>query len=659
MAIGAVTLMAQHAVSAELSSNLWQPESISMASKDKPARKTSAFDAASRNLMRRFFDDWVRPRWHQLRTVMVLTALLAAATGGYPLVIEASFDALLGASGSDQTIYFVLAAIIGITCTRALLLYFQTVASTGLVQRIATELQKVSFAHAMGADFATLTRTGPGQMVSKLTNDVQFIQNAAQATLNTAVRDLLMIVALVGAMIWLDPIMTFVVLCVYPIAAIPIAIISERLRKVAKRTQNELGDMTAQLTEKLSGARLIKTFRLEDYATSTVHGRFEEVFRLKMKAVRNRARLDPMLEALGGLAVAGVVILAYWRISTGVATVGDFMGFVTALLMAAQPIRGLGNLGAKIAEGLAGAESIYKLLDEPPRVADVPDARPLTITQGEIDFSNVSFSYEGASGAAPAVRDVMMTVPGGKTVALVGPSGAGKSTILNLVPRLFDLTHGRIKIDGQDIRNVTLASLRGSISIVSQDVTLFDDTIAANIGLGRLDASREEIYAAAEAAAAHKFIVEQPDGYETRIGDRGLRLSGGQRQRLALARAILKDAPILLLDEATSALDTESERLVQTALARFTKGRTTLVIAHRLSTIRHADLICVFAEGRLTEMGTHNELLTRHGVYAGLANAQAMDPDATNEPANGVTEGASIGPTTGPKIGHGQVAAES
>jgi subfamily B ATP-binding cassette protein MsbA len=383
------------------------------------------------------------------------------------------------------------------------------------------------------------------------------------------------------------------------------------------------------LAEKLGGARLIKTFRLEDYAATRMIGSFEEILRLRMKSVRNRARLDPMLEALGGFAVAGVIALATWRISSGIATIGDFMAFISALVLAAQPTRGLGNLSVRVQEGLAACERLYAILDERPAIVDAPSAKPLEISRGMITFENVAFSYETAT-AVPAVRDFSLVVPGGATVALVGRSGSGKSTVMNLVPRLFDVDAGRIAIDGQDVRSVTLASLRGQIAMVSQDVTLFDDTIRANIALGRLDASEDDIVAAAKAANAHGFILEQPNGYDTGIGDRGSRLSGGQRQRIALARAILKDAPILLLDEATSALDTESERLVQAALARFTKGRTTLVIAHRLSTVQGADLICVMEDGRIVETGTHVELVARGAVYARLAVTQLAGPDPRN-----------------------------
>jgi subfamily B ATP-binding cassette protein MsbA len=581
--------------------------------------------------LRRFLADWVAPRWRELLGALLLTSLLAAVTSSYPWILKASFDSLLAKSSADA-IWLVLAAIVGATAARSLLLYFQTVTTNRIVTELTTDIQKRLFAHLVHADFARLTREHSGGLVSRLVNDVGYVQVAAQSALNTAVRDAMVIIGLLITMIVLDPMMALIVLVVYPIAAFPIALVSERLRKVAKRSQLQLGEMTGRLTEKLSSARLIKTFRLESHAAAEANRNFDAVQVLRMKAVRNRARLDPMLEALGGVAVAGVVALAYWRIANGVSTIGSFMGFVSALLLAAQPIRGLGNLAAKVNEGLAAVERIYDVLDEAPSIVDAPDAAPLVIGNGEIAFERVSFAYRPPAAssetvtASPvaAVRDISILVRGGTTVALVGRSGSGKSTLINLVPRLFDVASGSIRIDGQDIRSVTLASLRGAIAIVSQDVTLFDDTIRANIALGRLDATDADIEAAARAAAAHDFIMAQPAGYQTPIGDGGNRLSGGQRQRLALARAILKDAPILLLDEATSALDTESERAVQDALAKFTRQRTTLVVAHRLATIQAADLICVMDEGTVFEMGSHAELIARNGEYARLCKSQSL-----------------------------------
>jgi ATP-binding cassette, subfamily B, bacterial MsbA len=585
---------------------------------EKKQRPRLRLDAASRALLHRFMMDWVWPRRLELVWTLFQTVCLAGVTGSYPAIIKKSFDLLMG--GHKGALPWVLAAIVGITFARATMLFLQAVASSRVVLRLTSDMQKVAFRHLINSDFSRLSRETPGRLMSRLTNDIGYIQVALTAGLNSFLRDLFSVIALVFAMLYLDWAMTLIVLGVYPLAAIPVATISDRLRRVAKRTQSGLGDMTSLLSEKLSGARLIKSFRLEDYAAARLDNSFEELYGLKMKSVRTRARMDPILEALGGLAVAGVVGFAYLRISHGISTVGDFMGFITALLMAAQPIRALGNLAGRVQEGIAAAESFYGLIDEKPAIIDKPGAKELKISDGAISFRNVAFSYDKRSKER-AVSNFTLEVPGGSTVALVGRSGGGKSTVVNLVPRLFDTSEGAIFIDGQNVQDVTLASLRDQVAIVSQDITLFDDTIAANIALGRLGASESDIIEAAKAAAAHDFILAQPQGYRTMIGDRGGRLSGGQRQRLALARAILKNAPILLLDEATSALDNESEQLVQEALATFTRSRTTLVIAHRLSTVQNTDMICVMEAGSIVERGTHAELLARNGPYSRLSRS--------------------------------------
>ena len=576
-------------------------------------------DERSWSLLKRTWREWVRGQWRALVLSSLLTAVIAASSGAYPLIIKYAFNAL--GPGKLDLLWVIVAAIVSVTFIRSLFSYLQTIISSRTVYSMTVGMQKAIYAHLLRADFARLARETPGHLVSRLTNDIGAIQTAALALLNTSFRDVLSVAAVVGTMLWLDWQLALIVLCVYPIAAWPIMRIGQKLRRVAKRTQSELGGMTSSLTESLSSVRLIKSFRLEDYAAKRTNQSFDEVFRLRMKAVRSRAALDPLLEVLGGLAIAGVLALAGYRIASGISTVGDFMGFLTALALAAQPMRAFGNLNAKLQEGLAAVQRVYELLDERPAIVDQPGARPLKVGRGAIRFDRVTFAYEGDG---PAVRDVTLEVEGGSTVALVGRSGAGKTTILNLVPRFFEPQAGRILIDGQDIREVTIASLRDAISIVSQDITLFNDTVRANILLGRLGASETDVMAAAEAAAALDFIGELPQGFDTIIGDRGMRLSGGQRQRIALARAILKDAPILLLDEATSALDTQSERLVQEALARFSKDRTTLVIAHRLSTVQDADVICVMQDGRIVETGPHAALVARDGVYAQLSRLQVL-----------------------------------
>jgi len=410
----------------------------------------------------------------------------------------------------------------------------------------------------------------------------------------------------------------------FPLAFRPMQRIGKRMRRVSANTQAETGQFMTLLNQTFQGARYVKAYGMESYEMSRAQRLIESLYRLVEKAQRVRSISSPLMEALGGIAIALVILYGGHQVLNGARTPGAFFSFIAALLLAYQPLKTLAGLNANLQEGLAAAQRLFTVLDIEPAIGDRDGARVLHVTGGEVRFEDVDFAYESG---AQALRGVTLEIPAGKTVALVGASGAGKSTIMNLIPRFYDVAAGAVLVDGQDVRDVTLASLRAAIGLVSQEVSLFDDTIRANIAYGRFGASEEEIVAAAKTAAADEFIRGLPQGYDTMVGEHGVKLSGGQRQRLSIARAMLKNAPILLLDEATSALDTESERQVQGALKNLTQGRTTLVIAHRLSTVIGADIIYVIDNGRVVERGSHADLLRRDGAYARLHALQFLGRD--------------------------------
>ncbi|KAA2234900.1 ABC transporter ATP-binding protein [Salinarimonas soli] len=568
-------------------------------------------------LLGRLWHAWVRPHTPTLVVILALIAVGAAATSLYPLLIKYAFDAFdrrdMGA------IQWAPLVVVVVTAVKGFALYGQVVLVNRVVTRVEADMQAALYARLIDADLAVLGRESAAALTQRFTTDFSYIKEALTRLATVFVRDVLTVAALVCAMLWIDPVATLAAGVLAPIVAPPIARIGKKLRHVSTATQEQIGAMAGLVSESLAGARVAKAYRLEGYLKGRVADAFEGVRRLKMKAANARARLDPLLEIGGGVGVAAVLALIGWRIGQGATTIGDFTGFVTALLLAAQPIRALGNLHAILQEAAAALKRYFAVMDTAPTIADRPGAAPLEVSRGEVRFLGVGFRYRPD---AAALTGVDLVAAGGRTTALVGRSGSGKSTLLALVPRFFDAGEGRILIDGQDIRDVNIASLRDAVAVVTQDVVLFDGTVRDNIAFGRPQAGQDAIEAAARAAAAHDFIACLPAGYDTIVGPGGTQLSGGERQRVSLARAFLKDAPILLLDEATSALDAESERLVQAALAELMRGRTTLVIAHRLATVRDADLIVVMEGGRVVETGSHDELFARAGAYARLVRLQ-------------------------------------
>ncbi|WP_199090715.1 ATP-binding cassette domain-containing protein [Bosea sp. ASV33] len=593
-------------------------------------------------LFARVWREQIRSYLPQMLMILGLVVVIAATTSFYPLLIKAAFDAFADPLTAESTgfvrrmerlvsksigyeigvINAVATVVVIVTAIKGFSLLAQTVMTNNVVSRIEADMQTALYGHLIDADLAQLQRENPASLTQRFTTDFTFVKEALTRIVNIAIRDVVTAIALVGALIWIDWQMTLVVLLIAPVIAHPIGRIGRKLRRMANSQQEQTGLMANLVTESLQGARVAKTDRLEPYLKERAANAFETIRALKMKAANARGRLDPLLEVGGGIAVAGVLAAIGVRITSGNSTVGDFTGYVSALLLAAQPMRSLGNLNAIVQEAGASLKRYYALMDEKPQVLDRPDAKPLAVTAGEVAFRQLRFRYREDQRA---LEGIDLVAQGGKTTALVGRSGSGKSTLLALVPRLYDPSEGRIEIDGQDLRHVALTSLRRQIGVVSQDVVLFDDSVRANIAFGRPEASLDEIIAAAKAAAAHEFIMAMPGGYDAPVGERGHKLSGGERQRIAIARAVLKNAPILLLDEATSALDTESERLVQQALAGLMRGRTTIVIAHRLSTIREADMIVVMDEGKVVETGSHDELLARDGAYARLHRMQFLE----------------------------------
>jgi subfamily B ATP-binding cassette protein MsbA len=577
------------------------------------------------------------------RLVAALAAMLfyAAASAGLVTLIKPLMDSVLS-DRLDLTFFgwFQVdlrtwsVAVLVIYLFKGLGSYFSTYLMTDVGQRVVRDVRNQLFRHILSQSAGFFSRRTSGQLMSGITNDVNQIQQAVSETAGDLVREGLSVLAFAALMFYYDAKLALVVVTGAPIVVYPLVRLGQRVRRTSRRVQEELAHLSHIVAEAFTGHRIVKAFGAEAHEATRFQGAAQRLYRTTLKVTSTVSILPPLMEFLGGVAVVALIWHGSTRIGAEGMTQGDFFAFVVAAFMMYGPIKKLSRVNTNLQQAIAASERIFEMLDTHSEVTERPGAGRLAPLQHGIEFRNVSFTYDDGSGKY-VLRDVSFPVHAGQVIALVGLSGAGKTTLVNLIPRFFDVTAGAILIDGVDIRDVTLKSLRAQIGIVTQETVLFDESIASNIAYGSPGASQAEIEAAARAAHAHEFIVTLPEQYDTWIGERGQRLSGGQRQRLAIARALLKNSPILILDEATSSLDAESERLVQDALANLMRNRTSFVIAHRLSTVRRADAIIALERGRVAEIGRHDELLARpDGVYAKLYAQQIFERQPEEATAN-------------------------
>ncbi len=564
---------------------------------------------------------YLRPYLWPWFTVAVVCMVLYSATNGVmPFLVRSIFDDVF-LNKREWALQVLPIVIVAVFLFRAVMSYGQSYLMEWIGQRIIADVRNQLNAHFQSLSLSFYNRTPTGTLISRMTNDVGLMRSALTDAAASVMKDATSLVSLVIVAFYMDWVLALISFVVFPITVLPLLRLSRRLRKFTRRGQVTLGKLSTLLQETIQGNRVVKAFGMEEYEKRRFEEESERLVELSLRAARIKAFTTPMMEVLASFGIAGVVWYGGTSVLEGGRTPGQFIAFFTALILLYDPFKGLTKTNNVVQQGIAAATRIFEMLDTPSEVVDLPGAEPLVAFRDGIRFEQVVFRY----GEAPVLREVDLEIRRGEAVALVGRSGGGKSTLADLIPRFYDVTAGAITIDGKDLRSLTIASLRAEIAVVTQFTFLFNDTVRNNIAYGVPGTSPEKIEEAARAANAHHFIRELPHGYDTVIGELGVKLSGGQRQRVAIARALLKNAPILILDEATSALDNESERLVQEAIEHLMAGRTTLVIAHRLSTIRSASRIAVLDRGRIVEQGTHTELLAQGGEYRRLYDMQFRD----------------------------------
>lgn len=554
---------------------------------------------------------------------MIITSLTAATEAFSVSLLKPIFDK--GFIDHNSHVLFVLCAqIVGLYFIKGWFYFAQTMILTHISARTVQAIQQRVYSHLLSLDMGFFSKTTSGQMLSRILNDCNSITNIAINFITNIFKDLITFIAMFSLMLYYSWKMCLVIFIFFPVGAIAISVIMKKTKRLAKQATQEASDFISQLNESLQSIKIIQSYCMEKFETKRMKGRLTNLFNLQMKSVKTTTMTTPIIESLSGLIMAGIIIFGGWQIANGYLTTGGFITFLGAWVSVYKPLKSLLGFRVQLQTALVSAERVYEIIDTKPSIKDSDDAIELKNVVGDIEIKNVSFEYEAGK---PIIKNLNITIPHGKTIALVGASGGGKTTIVNLIPRFFEPTSGEILIDGVNIKKYTQSSLRKNTSLVSQDIILFDDTIRNNIAYGKGEndfdtVSDEEIFEASKSANAYDFIMNMSEGYNTKIGEKGVRLSGGQKQRISIARAIIKNAPILLLDEATSALDTESEHEVQTALDNLMKNKTTIVIAHRLSTIKNADKIYVIEKGEVVESGTHDELIKKNGEYSKLYNMQ-------------------------------------